>query len=306
MYNLRMEGNMDQAERLRSIVKQQNSINESKARIITVTSGKGGVGKSSVSINLAIQFAKAGKKVIIFDADFGLANIEVMFGAIPKHTLADMIFKGKEFKDIIVNGPMDIGFVSGGSGIGGLATMTSNQVKFLVYKLKELEEFADVIIIDTGAGISDSVLEFVFASNETILVTTPEPTSITDSYALLKALNTKYDIKKGDTVINIIANKVDGYEEGKNLFNKLNLVVDKFLNIELKFIGIIPNDSHMQKSVMQQKPVSLAYPNSSGAKAFENIMGVLNGDENAAVDKKKGLAEAISNMFKNIHKKAEN
>ncbi len=296
---------MDQAERLRNIVKQQNSIKKSQARVITVTSGKGGVGKSSVSINLAIQFAKTGKKVIIFDADFGLANIEVMFGAIPKYNLADMIFRGKEFKDIIVNGPMEIGFISGGSGIGGLASMTIDQVKFLVYKLKELEEFADVIIIDTGAGISDSVLEFVVASNETILVTTPEPTSITDSYALLKALNTKYDFGKGDNVINIIANKVDGYEEGKNLFNKFDLVVDKFLNIKLKFIGIIPYDSHMQKSVMQQKPVSIAFPNSSGAKAFENIIGVLNGEENAGIAKKKGLAEAISNMFKNIHKKED-
>ncbi len=293
---------MDQAERLRSIVKQHNSINENLARIITVTSGKGGVGKSSVSINLAIQFAKEGKKVIIFDADFGLANIEVMFGAIPKFNLSDMIFKGKEFKEIIVKGPMDIGFVSGGSGIGGLANLTSDQVKFLVHKLKELEEIADVIIIDTGAGISDSVLEFVMASNEAILVTTPEPTSITDSYALLKALNTKNGFDKAETVINVITNRVDGYEEGRNLFNKLNLVVDKFLNIRLKFIGIIPNDSHMQKSVMQQKPVSLAYPNSSGAKAFENILGVLNGDEEVKTEKRKGLAEAISNMFKNIHK----
>ncbi len=297
---------MDQAERLRDIVKQHNSQNESKARVITVTSGKGGVGKSSISVNLAIQFAKAGKKVIIFDADFGLANVEVMFGAIPKFNLSDMIYKGKEFKDIIVNGPMDIGFVSGGSGIGGLANMTSDQVKFLVHKLVELEELADVIIIDTGAGISDSVLEFVMASNETILVTTPEPTSITDSYALLKTLNSKYGIRKGDMLINVITNRVESYEEGRNLYNKLNLVVDKFLTVDLKFLGTIPYDKYMQRSVMQQKPVSLAYPNSSGAKAFENIIGVLNGEDKEGVAKKKGLAEAISNMFKNIHKKTEN
>lgn len=189
---------MDQAERLRDIVKQQNSINERQARVITVTSGKGGVGKSSISVNLAISFAKQGKKVIIFDADFGLANIEVMFGAIPKFNLADMIFNGKEFKDIIVSGPMDIGFVSGGSGINRLANMTKDQVMYLVYKLRELEKMADVIIIDTGAGISDSVLEFVMASSEVILVTTPEPTSITDSYALLKSLNAKSGFNKGD------------------------------------------------------------------------------------------------------------
>ncbi len=294
---------MDQAERLRNIVKQQNSISERQARVITVTSGKGGVGKSSISINLAIQFAKQGKKVIIFDADFGLANIEVMFGAIPKYNLADMIFKGKEFKDIIVNGPMDIGFISGGSGINGLANMTKDQVLYLVYKLKELESLADIIIVDTGAGISDSVLEFVMMSNEVILVTTPEPTSITDSYALLKSLNARSGFNKEETEINVIANRVDNFEEGKNLYNKLSIVVEKFLNIHLKFLGIIPTDNHLQKAVMQQKPVILAYPSSEGSKAFEDVMEVLSGQGEAVNNKKKGLAGAFVQMFKNAKKK---
>lgn len=295
---------MDQAENLRNIVKQQNSINERRARVITVTSGKGGVGKSSISINLAIQFAKQGKKVIIFDADFGLANIEVMLGAIPKFNLADMIFNGKEFKDIIVNGPMDIGFVSGGSGINRLANMTKDQVMFLVYKLRELETLADVIIVDTGAGISDSVLEFVMSSSEVILVTTPEPTSITDSYALLKSLNAKSGFNKEETVINVVSNRVSDYEEGFNLYNKLSLVVDKFLNIHLKFLGVIPADNNMQKAVMQQKPASIAYPNSSSTKAFENILEVLSGEGEVSNVKKKGLAGAIVNMFKNTRKKS--
>ena len=295
---------MDQAENLRNIVQQQKSINERCARVITVTSGKGGVGKSSISINLAIQFAKQGKKVIIFDADFGLANIEVMLGAIPKFNLADMIFNGKEFKDIIVNGPMDIGFISGGSGINRLANMTKDQVMFLVYKLRELETLADVIIVDTGAGISDSVLEFVMTSSEVILVTTPEPTSITDSYALLKSLNAKSGFNKEETVINVVANRVDDYDEGLNLYNKLSLVVDKFLNIHLKFLGIIPVDSNMQKSVMQQKPVSIAYPNSQSTKSFEKIMDVLLGEDKDGNVKKKGLAGAIVNMFKNARKKS--
>lgn len=295
---------MDQAENLRNIVKQHNSINERRARVITVTSGKGGVGKSSISINLAIQFAKQGQKVIIFDADFGLANIEVMLGAIPKFNLADMIFNGKEFKDIIVNGPMDIGFISGGSGINRLANMTKDQVMFLVYKLRELETLADVIIVDTGAGISDSVLEFVMTSSEVILVTTPEPTSITDSYALLKSLNAKSGFNKEETVINVVANRVDDYDEGLNLYNKLSLVVDKFLNIHLKFLGIIPADNNMQKAVMQQKPVSIAYPNSQSTKYFEKIMDVLMGEDTEGNIKKKGLAGAIVNMFKNVRKKA--
>ncbi len=136
---------MDQAERLRAIIKQQNQVNKSNARIITVTSGKGGVGKSSVSINLALQFRKQGKRVIIFDADFGLANIEVMFGVIPKYTLADLMFKGKELKDIITEGPNGVQFVSGGSGIARLVNLDREQVKRILYKLSELENLADVI-----------------------------------------------------------------------------------------------------------------------------------------------------------------
>ena len=192
---------MDQAEKLRSLIKAQNKEKTGLARVITVTSGKGGVGKSSVAINLAMQFRKQGKSVIIFDADFGLANIEVMFGAIPKYNLADMIFRGKTFKDIIVNGPDDIGFISGGSGINGLGNMNREQVQYLVYKLKELETLADIIIIDTGAGISDTVLEFVASSGEVLLVTTPEPTSITDAYALLKALNARASFDREASVI---------------------------------------------------------------------------------------------------------
>ena len=186
---------MDQAEKLRNIVKQnkekymeQEEIihniavkvgreRQKKAKVITVTSGKGGVGKSSMSINLAIQLKKLGNNVIIFDADFGLANIEVMFGAVPQYNLSDVIFKGKNIREIIVKGPLDIGFVSGGSGINGLGNMTREQVMFLVETLEQLEAMTDILIIDTGAGISDSVIEFLLSSEEILLVTTPEPTS---------------------------------------------------------------------------------------------------------------------------------
>ena len=183
---------MDQAENLRNQVRantQQSSKKPQIARVITVTSGKGGVGKSSVSINLAIQLSRQGKKVIVFDADFGLANIEVMLGLRPEYNLADLMFRGKTLKDIITYGPENIGFISGGSGINELANMTKEQIYSLIQRLYELDNMADIIIVDTGAGISDAVLEFVAASEEVLLVATPEPTSITDAYALLKTLN---------------------------------------------------------------------------------------------------------------------
>lgn len=295
---------MDQAEKLRNIVKMQNEQNElqnlpeGKARVITVTSGKGGVGKSSTAINIAMQFRKKGKSVIIFDADFGLANIEVMFGAIPKYTLADLIFKGKDFKDIIAKGPEDIGFISGGSGIRGLGNMNTDQINYLVHKLKELENLADVIIIDTGAGISDSVLEFVASSSEVILVTTPEPTSITDAYALLKTLSVKADFEKENTEIRVLTNKVSNYDDGRNLFNKLNVVVEKFLNIDLKFLGIVPNDTCLSKAIIQQKPVSMIYPESVGAKAYEEIVNALMENREGQEFRRKGLAAAFSGMFR--------
>lgn len=289
---------MDQAAKLRDMMKMQIKEKKSQARIITVTSGKGGVGKSSVSINLALEFKKQGKNVIIFDADFGLANIEVMFGAIPKYNLADLIFKGKELKDIIVNGPMDIGFISGGSGINGLSNMTNDQVLYLIYKLGEIETLADVIIIDTGAGISDSVLEFVMSSAEVLLVATPEPTSITDSYALLKALNSRQGYSRENTTIKVVANRVQNQDDGENLYNKLNVVVSKFLDVNLEYLGMIPIDNNMSKAVMQQKPISMAYPNSVASKAFEKLSEKLMNIQIEGDDKKTGIAMVFAKMFK--------
>ena len=175
---------MDQAEKLRSIFKQQSEPESKHARVIAVTSGKGGVGKSNVSVNLALQFTRLGKKVIILDVDFGLANVEVMFGVMPKYNLSDLMYNGKELNEIISDGPEGVGFISGGSGVANFVNLDTEEIKRLTSKLSQLEELADVIIIDTGAGISPAVMEFLVATPEAIIVTTPEPSSITDSYAL--------------------------------------------------------------------------------------------------------------------------
>ena len=218
---------MDQAQQLRNIIKRQ-SLPRNVSRVITVTSGKGGVGKSSVPVNLGIQMSRLGQRVVILDADFGLANVEIMLGIRPKYNLADLIFKGKSLQDIITEGPEQIGFISGGSGIQELSNITKNQIVLLTQRLIELDEIADVIIIDTGAGINDSVLEFVTVSSEVLLITTPEPTSITDAYALLKTLNRKAEFSAENTILKMIANRVNSHEEALELYNKLNLVVDKF------------------------------------------------------------------------------
>lgn len=291
---------MDQAEQLRNIIKQQSQSQQTKpsARVITVTSGKGGVGKSNVSINLAVQFRRLGKRVIIFDADFGLANIEVMFGAIPKHNLSDIIYQGMGIRDVITTGPMDIGFISGGSGIAGMANLSKDYIDYLIQNLAELDLLADVIIIDTGAGISDSVLEFLVASGEILLVTTPEPTSITDSYSLLKALCSHPRFNKEQTQIKVITNKVSGYEEGKQLFNKLNTVVNKYLKIDLGFISVIPEDSQIVKSVMQQTPISIQSPNSKSAVAFADLAKALETNAQDPIYHRRGMSGFFANMIK--------
>ncbi|MFP4697267.1 MAG: MinD/ParA family protein [Eubacteriales bacterium] len=287
---------MDQAAQLRNIIKQKNQ-KKSSARVITVTSGKGGVGKTNVSINLAIQFKKMGKKVIILDADFGLANIEVLFGIIPQYNLADLMFNGKDIKDIITIGPLGIEFISGGSGIQELTNLNKDQLFYLIQKLKEIDYLADVIIIDTGAGISNSVLEFVLASKEILLVTTPEPTSITDSYALLKAMRKIEEININDYAINVIANRASSIKEGEEIYSKLNLVVNKFLNINLNYLGYVPQDNNVQKAVMQQKPVSLLFPSSGATKSIEKITQILlnKNDKNIT---KHGMSQFISNLIK--------
>lgn len=265
---------MDQAERLRNIIKvnsQTSRSAESAARVIAVTSGKGGVGKSNAAINLAIQFKKMGKRVIIFDADFGLANIEVMFGAIPRHSLADVIYERKDIREIITWGPMEVGFVSGGSGISGLTNLNREQINDLVRNLAQLDLIADVIIVDTGAGIADAVLEFLVASGEVILVTTPEPASITDSYSLLKALDMHPKFHAQQTKIKVLSNKVMNEEEGKRLFSKLNTVVKRYLKISIDFLGAVPQDDQLSRAVMQQNPVSIRNPAAKSSKAFEMI-----------------------------------
>lgn len=286
---------MDQAEQLRIL--KAGTQSKPMARVITVTSGKGGVGKSNTSINLAIQFRKMDKKVIILDADFGLANIEIMFGAVPKHNLYDLIYQGKSIQDIITWGPMEVGFISGGSGIAGMANLSQDYLNYIIQNLVQLDAIADTIIVDTGAGISDAVLEFLVASGEILLVTTPEPTSITDSYSLLKALYRHPRYNEETTKVKMIANRVSNESEGEILYGKLNAVVERYLKIPMIYLGSVPEDVQLSRAVMQQMPVSLQNPGAKSTAAYERIAAKLLGKEEAERQPKRGMAAFFAHII---------
>lgn len=291
---------MDQAQQLRNIIKLSNQKTNRVARVITVTSGKGGVGKSNSAVNLAIQLKKLGKRVIIFDADFGLANVEVMFGVVPNYNLSDLIFKGKDIKHIITMGPEDVGFVSGGSGISELANLNKDQINILVSNLAELDELADYIIVDTGAGISDAVLEFILVSGEVVLIVTPEPTSLTDAYSLLKVLGNNSKFNGSQSMIKVLTNRAASFNEGVAVFNKLDAVVKKYLDMKIEFLGVIPNDDLVSKAIIKQKPVSILNPSSKVSRAYENIAKAIIQQEEQAVmfEGKKGIADMFTELLK--------
>lgn len=286
---------MDQAEQLR-IIKANRQAARPLARVITVTSGKGGVGKSNTAINLAIQFRKMGKRVIILDADFGLANIEIMFGAVPKHNLCDLIYQGKNIKEIITWGPMEVGFISGGSGIAGMSNLSRDYLTYIIQNLAQLDAIADIVIVDTGAGIADAVLEFLVASGEILLVTTPEPTSITDSYSLLKALYRHPRFVQEATKVKMIANRVNKEEEGVILFHKLNAVVTRYPKIPMTYLGSVPQDTQLSKAVMQQTPVSLQNPGAKSSISYEKMAARLLDKEEAERQPKRGMAAFFSHI----------
>lgn len=288
---------MDQAQQLRNIVKRQNVNQVNNARVFTITSGKGGVGKSNMAVNLAVCFRKMGKRVIIFDADIGLANVQVMFDTFPKYSLKDVLYGDKSISDIITEGPQGIGFISGGSGIVELNDLSRKQLDAVVGDLSRLNTLTDVLIIDTGAGVSEMVMDFVLASPEIILVTTPEPSSVTDSYSLVKALYRNERFHPESTTINLVANRVTSEAEADAVFDKLQSVVSKFLSGNLSYLGMVPMDAALEKAVRNRKIVSLASPNAVSARAFDVIAQRLINGNSTQQTYHRGIAQLLNSFI---------
>lgn len=261
----------DQAENLRNVIKAKDVVTskeQKKCKVITITSGKGGVGKSNLSANLAISLKKLGNEVLIIDADLGLANIEVIFNVIPKKTLKNVIIDGEDIENVVSVGPMGIHFLSGGSGIKDITRISQVEQDRFISALSKFDDTYDYILIDTGAGISDLIINFVRASHEAIILVTPEPTSVTDAYALIKVLSENIDNKES---FSLVINRVEDKEEGDSVFNKLTFVANKFLDLELKSFGYIRNDELVTKSVKLQTPISIQYPNAEYVRDIDII-----------------------------------
>ena len=264
---------LDQAQRLRQMaVNNGDKPIPSRPRIITVTSGKGGVGKSNIVVNVSIALQKMGKKVMIFDADIGMGNDDILMGCSSKYNVFDVISKGKEIEDVVLTGPFGVKLLPGGSALTKVEDLTEIQRDMFINKLTSLTGL-DYIIMDTGAGVNKSVLGFIACCEDLVIVTTPEPTSLTDAYSLLKAVK-HFNIKNSAKVI--INRSLDN-NEANLTFNKFNNAVTKFLHMKLEYLGKISDDKKLAYAVRAQQPVVVSYPNSEAARDITSIAGKIEG-----------------------------
>ena len=286
---------MDQAAHLRRIVKKESgkihklknkneyrsSSENNSPKVFAVTSGKGGVGKTNVVGNLAIAYQRMGKRVLIFDADLGLANIDIIFGINPKHTIEEVIEGRKELSQIIVNGPEGVAVIPASSGVQELAHLTEGDKINLLNEFDVLNNKFDILLIDTSAGVSSNVIYFNLAAQERIVVVTPEPTSITDAYALMKLMFKKHGTNNFLVLLNMVKNE----KEANSVFRHLSKVIEKFMgSISVDYAGFIPWDKCLCEAVSRREPVTCCYPQASSSNSFKELaqflLGRINGRTN--------------------------
>lgn len=258
---------MDQAAALREIGVRERGGAAGRVQVIAVTSGKGGVGKTNVVANLALALSLAGKRVLVLDADLGLGNLDVLLGLVPRYTLEQVLSGDKHLSDIILQGPGGTMILPASSGIQDMTALTREQQVILQDELDRISADVDVLLIDTGAGISSNVLFFAVAAQEILVVASPEPTSITDAYALMKVLSSRFSERHFRLLVNMAKSQRDARE----VYRKIGLVADRFLNISIDYVGYIPADDHVPKSVCRQRAVVEAFPHAPASQEFYRL-----------------------------------
>lgn len=252
----------DQAAGLRQMQKKARPV-----KVIAIASGKGGVGKTNVTVNLGVALATQGKQVVLLDADLGLANIDVMLGLHPQFNLLHVLNGSKSLSEILVDGPAGMQIIPAASGVKKMAELSPAEHAGMIQAFSELEQHIDVLLIDSAAGIADSVISFSRAAQEVIVVVCDEPASITDAYALIKLLSREHGVER----FHIIANMSRNVQEGRELFDKINMVCDRFLEVTLDFMGIVPFDEDLRRAVKKQRSVVDYMPRSKSAAAFAHL-----------------------------------
>ena len=267
----------EQAEGLRELVggnftekKKTNSKGEHSTRIIAITSGKGGVGKTNIAVNMAIAYAQLGKKVILIDGDLGMANVNVLLNVVPQYNLMHVINKKKTMKEIILDTEFGIKFIAGANGFSKIANLNVEELEYFAKQFSTLGN-ADIIIIDTGAGIANNVLQFVAAADEVYVVTTPEPTAITDAYGIIKIITT--EIVDRQVNLKLLVNRVHSADEGRRIADRIITIVGQFLGYKVDYIGFVYDDPAVQASVIRQKPFMIVNPTSKPSSCLKHVVG---------------------------------
>lgn len=242
-------------------------------KVIAVTGGKGGVGKTNLSVNLSVALAELQRRVVLMDADLGLANVDVLLGLQARFTLADVLRGERSVRDILLPGPGGMKVVPASSGVQNMANLSAQEHAAIIHSFNELSDQLDVLVIDTAAGISDTVVSFVRAAQEVVVVVCDEPSSIADAYALIKVLNSKHDVFR----FRVIANMTRSTQEGIQLFNKLNGICDRFLDVSLQHLGSVPFDENVRKAVQKRKAFVEFAPRSKAAQSVRAIAQKIDG-----------------------------
>jgi flagellar biosynthesis protein FlhG len=264
---------VDQAQSLRTLIADGSPPSprtggaRDSLRVIAVTSGKGGVGKTNMTANLAVLAARQGKRVLIIDADLGLANVEIVFGVKPRYHMGDLLSGARTMNEVLVDGPHGIRILPAGSGVQSLTQLEEGQKLRLVAALDSIQESFDLVFIDSGAGIGDNVLFFVGAAHEAILVVSPEPTSLVDAYAVVKVLSQHAQIDSFSVIVNPVVDELAARE----IFPKLTMVTSRFLTASVRHLGYVPRDENMHRSIVAQVPLVDLFPVSPASRALEQI-----------------------------------